>query len=392
MDKIKVAFYTDTYLPAIDGVVTSMLNFKRELENRGHEVYIFASGDADSKKVYSNSHVFIMQGIKFKPYPQYKLAFFPYHTILKLQAENIDVVHAQTPFFMGFTALTISKLMKYPIIGSFHTLVNNSKVLDEYYPKNKTLKKFTSKYLWSYTKFFYRKCDKAIVPTKTIEELLAKQGMKNIEVVPNSVDMKRFNTKINGDTIRDKLGLKDNERVVLYVGRISKEKRIEVMLKAAKVLSKKRDNVKFVIVGTGPAMKYYMTLANKLKLGDKVKFAGFASEGALPKYYAMSDLLCMPSTFETQGIVALEAMASGKPVVGSDYLALKEMIKNNYNGEKFKAGDYLQCASKIEKVLNNSSVYKRNAVAFASGFSVPKVTDRLLEVYNKILNDYKAIY
>jgi 1,2-diacylglycerol 3-alpha-glucosyltransferase len=393
MDKIKVAFYTDTYLPAVDGVVTSMLNFKNELERRGHEVYIFASGDAASKKIYSNNHVFIIQGMKFKPYPQYKLAFFPYHTMLKLQAKNINIVHAQTPFFMGFTALTISKLMKYPIIGSFHTLVNNPRLLDDYYPKNKALKQFTSKYLWSYTKFFYKKCDKTIVPTKTIEELLAREKVINTEIVPNSVDIKHFNPKVDGDSVKNSLGITDNSKVVLYVGRISKEKRIEVMLKAARLLlKKKKKNVEFVIAGTGPALKHYKALSNRLGINEIVKFVGFVGGDALPEYYAMSDLLCMPSTFETQGIVALEAMASGKPVVGSDYLALKEMIKNGYNGEKFKAGDFTQCANKIEKVLNDSSIYKRNAVAFASGFSVSKVTDRLLDVYNKILNDYKAIH
>ena len=388
MESLKIAYYTDTYLPAVDGVVTSMLNFKKELERRGHEVYIIASGDVVSRKKYSNEHVYIMPGLSFKPYPQYKLAFFPYHTALIIQKEKIDLLHAQTPFFMGFTALSIGRMMKYPVVGSFHTFINNRKLLDEYYPKNKLLKKFTRKYLWKYTKFFYRSCDVTIVPTKTVKEILRKERVTNTEVVPNSVDTEKFNPKVDGGEIRERFNLKDH--VVLYVGRISKEKRLEVMLKAAKVLSRKRNDISYLIVGHGPAMEYYKEMARRFGLFGSVIFVGFVPDAELPKYYATSDMLCMPSTFETQGIVAIEAMASGKPVVGAKYLALNELIKNGKNGEKFPAGNYLACAKKIEKVLNSSNIYKRNAVALAREFSVSKATDKLLNIYNKTLE--KAIY
>mgnify|MGYP001626329670 FL=1 len=388
MESLKIAYYTDTYLPAVDGVVTSMLNFKKELERRGHEVYIIASGDVVSRKKYSNEHVYIMPGLSFKPYPQYKLAFFPYHTALIIQKEKIDLLHAQTPFFMGFTALSIGRMMKYPVVGSFHTFINNRKLLDEYYPKNKLLKKFTRKYLWKYTKFFYRSCDVTIVPTKTVKEILRKERVTNTEVVPNSVDTEKFNPKVDGGEIRERFNLKDH--VVLYVGRISKEKRLEVMLKAAKVLSRKRNDISYLIVGHGPAMEHYKEMARRFGLFGSVIFVGFVPDAELPKYYATSDMLCMPSTFETQGIVAIEAMASGKPVVGAKYLALNELIKNGKNGEKFPAGNYLACAKKIEKVLNSSNIYKRNAVALAREFSVSKATDKLLNIYNKTLE--KAIY
>ncbi|MGC8662229.1 MAG: glycosyltransferase [Candidatus Micrarchaeia archaeon] len=388
MERLKIAYYTDTYLPAVDGVVTSLLNFKKELEKRGHEVYIVASGDVASKRKYSNKHTIIMPGFSFKPYPQYKLAFFPYHTALMVQKENLDILHAQTPFFMGFTALSIARVLKKPVIGSFHTFINNRKILEEYYPKNKFLKKFTSKYLWMYTKFFYRRCDRTIVPTKTVKEILKRESIHNIEIVPNSVDMERFNPKVNGEIIREKLNLK--KHVVLYVGRISKEKRIEVMLKAAKLFANKRDDISYLIVGQGPALDYYKDMVRRLGLSSRVVFTGFVPDFLLPKYYAASDMLCMPSTFETQGIVSIEAMACGKPVVGAGALALNELIKNGENGEKFKAGDYFECAKKIEKVLNSSDIYKRNTIAIAKEFSVSKATDRLLDIYYQILE--KAIY
>lgn len=385
MEKINIAFYSDTYLPAMDGVVNSMLNFKKELERRGHKVYIFTSGDKASKRSYSGKRVFITTGIKFKPYPQYKIALFPYKSVMNLRDLKIDVIHAQTPFSMGLAAMTIAKLGKYPLVGTFHTMLNDRRIIDSYYPKNKMLKEFTSKYLWQYIQFFYRRCDATIVPTDAIEKFIHKNGVQNIHVVPNSVDTKVFSPRVSGSAMRKKLKIKKSEKLVLYLGRTSKEKRIEVLLKAAAMIVKKRKDVKFVIGGRGPAFEYYRNMSNRLGLSNYVKFIGFVKQEDLPALYAACDLFCMPSTFETQGIVALEAMATGKPVVGANYLALKELIKNGKNGEKFKPGDYIGCAKKIERVLNNSAKYRNRAVETAKSFSIDKATDKLLEVYQLII-------
>ncbi len=390
MESLKIAFYSDTYLPAVDGVVTSMLNAKAELERLGHEVFIFTSGDARSKRRYANRHVFVMQGVKFRPYPQYKLAIFPYHAVFKAQSLNLDIIHAQTPFAIGFTALLTAKLLRYPIIGSYHTMVND-KALEAYHPKSARIKKFTTKYLWKYTKFFYRRCDATIAPSSTVEKMLKRYKIKGVHIVPNAVDLKKFNPKVSGEPFRKRFGIKEREKVVLYVGRISKEKNIDVLLKAAHEL-RKRNDVRFVIGGTGPMLASYREMALRMGLSN-VRFLGFVSDALLPSLYAASDMLCTPSTFETQGIVPLEAMATGKPVVAANALALKEMVKNGKNGEKFDPGNYLQCAKKIEKVLNNGGAYKESAVRTAKEFSVEKVTEDLVDVYKLVLsNSEQAIY
>ena len=392
MERLGIAFYTDSYLPAVDGVVTSILNFKEELEKRGHDVYIFSSRKF-STSASSSKNVFLYPGIDFKPYPQYSMAIFPYNSMLKLKDLGIDVIHAHTPLVMGFAAMVSAKLGKYPIVGSYHTIINNKSVVQDYYPKNKQLKKITSKYMLKYIKFFYRRCNATTVPSDPMRIFLERYGgIQNIKVVPNSIDLKTFNPKVDGSVARSKLNIKDGEKMVLYLGRLSKEKKIEVMLKAASVISKKRKDVKFVIGGTGPAAIYYRRMAESLGLGKSVKFIGYVNNTALPKLYAASDMLCLPSTFETQGIVSLEAMATGKPVVGADYLALSELIKNGKNGEKFKPGNYISCAKKIEKVLNDSSPYIGNALSTAAQFSVKKVTDRLLNVYDLVLTNYNGVY
>ncbi len=388
MKSLRIAFYTDSYLPAVDGVVSSMLNFKGELERRGHKVYIFTSGRRGQRK---EKNVIAYPGVKFRPYPQYNVALFPYNSTSKLKDLSIDIIHAQTPFVMGFAGLLAAKIGRYPITSTFHTMINNKSVIEEYYPRNRGLKDLTKKYLWMYTKFFYSKSNLTIAPTNSILQYLAQHGIRNTQVVPNSVDTKSFSEKVGGNGVRSKLHIKDKEKMVLYLGRMSREKRLDVMLKACKVLVKKGEKVKFVFGGHGPSEEYYKNLALRLGIQDHVTFMGFVDKKTLPHLYAAADAFCMPSTFETQGIVCLEAMASGKPVIGADYLALKDLIKNGKNGERFAPGNYTSCAKKIERVLNSPEAYRRNAIDTAREFSVEKTTDRLLDAYNFVLSKW-AMY
>ncbi len=232
--------------------------------------------------------------------------------------------------------------------------------------------------------FFYKKCNATTTPSNTISKMLVNHGLSNVHTIPNTVDPKLFNIKTNGTKLRQSLKIKDTDKVILYVGRLSKEKKIEVLLKSAKHLKKDKDK-KFVIAGSGPAELYYKAMAKRLHL-DNVQFLGAIKRENLPEVYASSDVFCIPSTFETQGIVALEAMAMGKPVVCADYLALKELVSNGKNGEKFKPGDYIECSKKIEKALNNTDAYINGAVKTAKDFYPKTVTDKLLDVYYSVLN------
>ncbi len=384
--KLNIAFYTDSYLPATDGVVTSILGVKKELESRGHNVYIFSTYNISAyKKKYSNNKVFLYPGVPFRQYPQYNVAIFPYSSMMKLRNIDADLVHVHTPFMMGFAGVLNARALGKPLIGSFHTMINNKELIMQYYPKNKYLKEFTGKYLWSYVTFFYKRCDLTIAPSEAVRKILLRDGVERTEVVPNGVDLKIFNPKVNGNGLRQNLGIKGNEKMILYVGRLSKEKKLEVLLKAAKILSRKGD-MKVVIGGSGPAEMYYKSLALRLGLNNVI-FMGKVPKEMLPKLYAASDVFCLPSTFETQGIVSIEAMAMGKPIVCADFMALRDLVIDGTNGEKFEPGNYRACARKIEKVLNNPKPYIKHAVNTAMKFSTEKVATELIDVYKKALEN-----
>ncbi len=383
-ERLRIAFYTDSFLPAIDGVVISILGFRKELERRGHEVYIFASGNERTRQMTKkDGRIIITRGVKFSKYPQYNLALFPFSTRLKTLNVRFDINHAHTPFMMGLHSMMMSKVERTPLVGSFHTLFTDRSVIKEYTTGNEAVSKAIIKYSWKYAKLFYNGCDGVAAPSAAIKEMLVRNGIGNVEVIPNGVDLKKFNTNISGAGIRKTLAGRD-ESLVMYVGRVSREKKLETMLKAA--ASIRDDKVKFAIVGTGPALEYYKGMAARLGLQGKLEFVGFVENDRLPEYYAACDAFCIPSTFETQGVVCLEAMASGKPVVGADYLAIKELVRNGANGELFRPNDSGECARKIRKVLYNIDSYK-DMRSTARRYSIQNATDDLIGLYRRILNN-----
>lgn len=379
--KLRIAFYTDTYAPAHDGVVTSILDIRRELERRGHEVFIFTSGSAATRNATrGDDHVFVSNSVSLKSYPQYNLAILPLSAAGRLMKVKPDIVHAQTPFIMGSWGVAIAKISGLPVVSTFHTMFMDRTVIEEY--ATKIAAKHISRYAWRYAGLFYNQCNVTIAPSKAVKRILDRRGVRNVYVCPNGVNTARFNLSVDGSRLRKGLQRAPGERLVLYVGRNSKEKHLEVLLKA--MAHMKGERIRAVVCGTGPAHDYYVRQAAAHGVSDIVTFTGFVPDAMLPKYYAACDVFCIPSTFETQGLVCLEAMACGKPVVAADSLALHDLISSGRNGEKFRPGDSKDCARKIKKAINNIWSYKETAQT-AEMYSVGRAADRLIQIYEMAL-------
>jgi glycosyltransferase involved in cell wall biosynthesis len=293
-----------------------------------------------------------------------------------------DIIHAQTPFTMGTVALATAKINKIPIVGAFHTLFPDTRAIKAYVPGLRA--NVLSRYAWSYARFFYNRCNRVIALTESIKVLLEKKRINNTVVVPNGIDFKAFNERATGKRIRRALQIGKNEKMILYLGRISKEKRLETLLHAAKYLD---EDVKIVIGGTGPALQHYTNLAKRLGVSERVNLVGFVNESDIQEYYAACDTFCIPSTFEILCTTALEAFATGTPVVAADSMGFHDLIKNGENGEKFKPGDSRSCANKIKKVLNNISSYKEMR-STAAQYSNEVATDKLLSTYEDVLKNF----
>jgi 1,2-diacylglycerol 3-alpha-glucosyltransferase len=379
---MKIAYYTETYLPNRDGVVTSILTFKNALEDMGHEVYVFAAGDRKAKRENKDKNVFYYTSTSFRPYPMYRIALFPFRSQKKVKELGINLIHSHGMATMGLAAVEASKTNKLPLVSTFHTLVTQA---THYISNAKVVKGMMEKFTWKYLEWYYKQCNAVVTPSVVIKEMLEERGLTGIYVIPTGIDVKRFNTDNDGSSVRREWGMEKN-KVILNVGRLVLEKNLDVLIKSSLIVLEEFPDARFTIVGEGPALGYYKKLVGKTGVGKWFHFVNeVVPANKMPLVYAASDVFVIPSKFETQGIVVQEAMASGKPVVGADYLALKEIIREGYNGYKFNADDPEECAEKIIKALKSGKEMESNARKSAEGFSIGNCTRKMVKLYERMV-------
>ncbi len=353
---MNIAMFTDTWLPTMDGVVNSIIQFRECLEEEGHDVFIFAPGKK-TRVDPKDDHVFRFKAKTFKMYPEYRLAFYPSKKISDLLVEkNIDIIHNHAVAFMGIKAMVSAKLQKLPCVFNFHTKVTEA---IHYYPVNlhdDLLKDLT----WIYLRYLLRRSNAVIAPSKkALKELREKcPNMRYSEAVAPGIDKDRYHKNVDGSSIRNKMNL-DGSDVLIHVGRISKEKNLDLILDALPLIKNQNGNIELLIVGDGPAKEYYERHVREKGLEDCVTFTGFVPEEELPKYYAASDAFVMSSRFETLGIVLIEALATGTVVAGIDHGVIPDIINHGKNGFLF-TDDKKDCAKKIALALENRDMVKEN--------------------------------
>lgn len=368
---LRIAFFSDTYLPNIDGVVSSITSFKKELELRGDYVAVLAPG----VKTVKTSDVLLYRSIPFPPYPQYKIAV-GIDPIIDFKEKNFDVVHCHGVASMGFNAVASSKLFRKPSVATFHTMLP---LATSYLSGNSTLQNFLTSFSWKAIKIFYNSFNVTLTPSLVIKKKLEEHGVQNTLVLSNGVDLETFKPRFS--SVKKKLGLKG--KVVLFAGRMTKEKNIDVVIKAIPLVSKKV-NVSFLFVGGGPELENLKVKAKGLK---NVVFTGEVPHSQIASYINACDVSVSASTFETFGLSLLESMACGKPVVGADSLAIPEFVSEK-NGGLFEPFNVEEMAEKIVETLSNPKKYKsksREALKTAEKFSIKKQVEKLEKVYESLL-------
>jgi glycosyltransferase involved in cell wall biosynthesis len=364
---MRIGFFTDTFLPQQNGVVASLLSFGSELVKRGHEVHVFCP----KTRVKEINGIFVHSypAVKFRSYPEFEIAI----PRGRDKAPPLDIVHTHSPFTMGFFGWRVAKFQRIPRVSTFHTL------LSEYTRHVSRLGKSILKLItWRFCGVFYNRHEKLIAPSRALKEVLREHKIKKpIEVIPNGIDT-GFYRPIDRQKARRELGLGD-ERIFLCLGRVSYEKNLDQVLHAVKNVE-----ARLLIVGRGPALKMLKMLVKKEKLHKKVSFEGFVSEEMKPLYYSAADALVNASTSETQGMVIIEAMACGCPVIGAKSLAIPEVVKDGKNGYLFEAGATVELAE-ILKTFQPSERLRAYAMKTARGFSIEKCTEKLEEFYTSVI-------
>lgn len=373
---MKIAMFADSFHPTVDGAVVAMEIAASGLERRGHEVVVLAP-DTDGK-VQSKRPVHYLPSMEFKRYPGYRIVVSPGDMLEYLRKEKVDIIHCHGLASMGILSLTASRALSLPHVLTFHTMANEA---IKYYSPLPVRDDIMQELVWMYLRNFLKRPEVVITPSAPIKEELLANGvvMKRCEVVPTGVDCTRYSPENYDRKFLEKFGL-SGKRVLLHVGRLSMEKRLDIVLKAMAELAPKHPNLRLLVVGKGPASDHYKRMARELGISDRVVFAGFLPDEELPVAYASCEMLVIASTFETQGLVVLEALASGTPVAGIRYRAIPEFVKEGKNGCLF---DQETCAQAIERCLVRADSMMISAVSSAREYSIDACSAKLEKVYEK---------
>lgn len=377
--------FTDTYLPSRDGVVTSILSTRKELQSLGHEVFLFAPEPNDPAK--KEDDVYYFRAKSFSRYQGYTIPMFPTDKCRILRELDVEVIHAHGLLFQGLRSMFAGRTLQLPVVITWHTMVTDAA---KYYNFTPLPPWVIDKLMWRYLKSLIERADCVVAPTMTIKDelLTSAPHMRRIEVIPTGIDVNTFNPGNDGKAIRKKLGIGD-EKIVLTLGRIAWEKNLDLILKGFVRLRREVPDVKLIVAGEGPAKEHYQKMSKELGLDNDVLFTGFISDADLPQLYAACDAFTIASKFETQGLVILEAMASGKAVSGIDYRAVGEIIHDGTNGFKYSESPEQWTEATIS-ALHASESLKKNARATAENYSIRSGAERLAQLYQETIAAKRA--
>ncbi|MBA7606020.1 Alpha-monoglucosyldiacylglycerol synthase [subsurface metagenome] len=364
---MRIGFFTDTFLPQRNGVVTSILSFGPELVKKGHEVFVFCP--QSNVKEYRGMVVRSYPSVTFRPYPEFKIAIPRDSGDLP----KLDSIHTHGPFSLGVFGLRVAKKQGVHPVSTFHTMLSEYVRYLSRFGRG-VLRRIT----WRYCRLYYNRCHKIITPSNALKMILLQHQIKKpIAVVPTGIDLNFFKP-IEKKKAKKKLGI-DDAQVFLTLGRLGFEKNIDVVLQAFKDV-----NAKLIIAGRGPAERKLKNLRKKLGLQKKVSFEGYVPEKLKPTYYSAADAFVIASTSETQAVVVAEAMSCGTPVMGANSLAIPEIVSDGKNGYLFGPGNVEQL-SKILKSYRPSKKMRTHALKTGQKFSLQQCTDKLEKFYKSLL-------
>lgn len=380
---MKIGLFTDSYLPSFDGVATSVESCARELQRRGHTVYIIAPSRPHKK---DRKNVIRLVSIRLIKTPPVWIALeIPQPSLFKVAGLEFDIIHGHSGGTVSFIGWQLAQLHNIPFVETYHTIW---KYYRHYLPYNELIK------IWMVKKIIStigNDCDGVIAPTiKAKKELLSNGVRKPIYIVPNGIYLEKFGVA-RKDFLHNTYDIPDNIKIVLTVGRLEKEKSLDFLIKSFAIANKTCPDIAFVIVGEGHDKQKLRKLADSLGVNNKVYFIGNVAFKDMPKVYAGAGLFIFSSRTETQGMVVSEAMAAGLPVVVVEDEAFDDVITNGVNGFLVKK-DKNVFARKIENVLNNGDLrltLGNNAKKSAIRFSIHSTTKILEQTYMKIIADKK---
>jgi glycosyltransferase involved in cell wall biosynthesis len=385
---MRIAIFSDTFLPQLNGVVTTVYQSAKSLIDLGHEVVIFTVAKDPHKYIdpqYGHIKIITLPSIPAFIYPTLRFTFpfgFAYSQLKKF---NPDVIHTHTPFAVGWEAVIGSKILNVPLVGTHHTFY------DDYLKHVKIDYSWGKKLSWKYTAVFYNCCDLILSPTQSLADALETQKLKkSVNILRNSLDtdfFKPVKSAVAKNNLKEKFGIKG--QALIFQGRLSYEKSHDIVLRAFALMIKKMPDLKLMMAGDGPEREKLEKLAQDLKIRDNVIFTGFIPYGErLVDNYQSSDVYITASKSENMPIAILEAMACGLPIIAVKERGLGEIINDGVNGFFAKTDDPTDMAKKTLELLSDATLLKKFSKAsrkLALQYSHKQITSDLEQKYRDLI-------
>jgi len=327
---MRIAFFTDTFPPKVNGVANLVKNSAEVLVQRGHDVHVFTVtfGNSDENPPRGKFGLTRIFSMPFFGYPGERFSLPLGWTLSKIKSFKPDIIHAHTPFALGWEAVLAKKILGVPLVGTHHTFFNH--YLRHIHADYEWAKKFSSKYVAVY----YNRCDLVVSPTHSLARNLESFGVaRPLIIVPNHIDTDFFKPAVDEkekEKLKKQFGFSKN--VLVYMGRVSYEKSIDVIMRAMPIIAEKSREATFVIIGGGPEREKLEILAKHLGIENKVRFMGFLYGRELALALQASDVFVTASKSENFPLSIIEAMASGLPVVAASALGLPEIVEDGRSG------------------------------------------------------------
>lgn len=376
---MKILITSDWYTPAVNGVVTSVLNLRRELENRGHEVRVLTlSQDIHSSSRDGVTRIGSVAAGLVYPGARLRTALAG-RWVRELVAWKPDVVHSQCEFSTFFLARRISEELNIPLVHTYHT------VYEDYTHYFSPSVRLGRKAVATLSRWVASKTDCMIAPTKKVQTLLYRYGvMTPVYVVPSGIDLSRFQKPCDParqEAMRVRLGIPAQNLVLVSVGRLAEEKNLDALLRALAELGD--EAITLLLVGDGPYRPQLEQLAESLNLrAPQVVFAGMVPPEQVVEWYRMGDLFVSASASETQGLTYVEALASGVPALCRADPCLEGVVQDGMNGWQFRdMADFRQKLDWFRAHPEQWQLLRQNAASSAQAFSAQVFAQRAEAVY-----------
>lgn len=382
---MKIGMFINYYTPSKGGMETSVINLCRGLEKAGHQTFVFAPEYPNY--IDKEKNIFRYKSIRFNYGGYFYVLPLPFLSPgIKEIVQNLDldIIHSHQPYSLGDEALRFSKKLNIPLVFTYHIRYED---YSHYIPLIPA--PISKKYIRKITTNYSNKCDAVIAPSSAIKKLLIDHNVKApISVIPSGIDINNF-AKDAGkrEEIRSKYKISLDDVALITACRLTEEKNLGFLVRSFDKIKKSCGNAKFLIVGDGAARKELEEMAEDFGIKDSVIFTGLVDKEEIINLYQASDIFVFASLTETQGLVAVEAMAAGNPVVAIKASGIEDIVKSGEDGFLTSESEE-EFSSSVIKIINDKNLREKmsaQAKINSQRFSIEPWAEKVTELYETLI-------